>query len=341
MPTPKVPVPKGADVAATNYNKYYQKNQVAYGNQVRWVDDPNRSDPSKGKFMRLADWEAMQEDKRKHPGAYSGNTPSAPAAGPAAVPAPVAGSTPTTVNFLGSTPVAPGGVDVAGVTRVAPGGDNSALLMRNGLAPAPDLYGNKKGVPLPTMDTSIPSNAPLNTGAPNWWISQAYANPNEQQAFANAANAILPSLSPEDQRTLATYLATNFKDVYGSYANPNNQFAPIPTSTEGLRNQYLNPQRVQNTLAILDKMRAATPGANLGAGFDYLTNALQLMTKYSTPGSPMTREQYNQFSAAIKALNASTGSDISAYKNLASMFNLPSFTAGPLVSNDQNKRFNQ
>lgn len=220
--------------------------------------------------------------------------------------------------------------------EAAAGGQSS------GVAPIPtsstaaiDTSGLGTAVPVPT-----PTTTPTGTSTvPAWWINQAYTNPNEQQSFANAANAILPTLSPEDQRNLGTYLATNFKDVFGGYSNA--AFAPIPTQLTTERNDYLNPQRASTALTLLDRMRQAS-GANessMGKGYEFLKNALNLMNKYST-GGPMTREQYDQFTSAVSALTSQAGKDISAYGNLAQLFNLPSFTAGPIVSNTPNRLLN-
>lgn len=358
----KVPVPKGADVAGTKYQQYYQANNVGYGNQLRWVDDPGRSDPSKGRFMRLADWERMQRDQENRPGAYealANPTPATPAATPTSggngtglLPA----TNTTLVNYgvpmpMSSLPSYLPGTSGGKPLQPSPNSDPTDLSnLHGGIGPQAGGTGaaltGPRGRTWPGVDNVSGRGRNWQGGdyqqgvknPPSWWLSTAYSNPNEQQAFANAANAILPSLSPEDQRTLATYLATNFKDAYGTYADA--KFAPIPTQLTGERNQYLDPTRVQNVTNILTRMQAAAGGKSLGVGFDYLKNALNLMNQYNTPGMPMTREQYAQFQNGMKALNASMGSDVSAYKNLATMFNMPGFTAGNLVNNDANKRFN-
>jgi hypothetical protein len=185
-------------------------------------------------------------------------------------------------------------------------------------------------------DVPSPETNPA-AGVPRWWNSTIYTNPNAEQQFANAANALLPYLSPEDQRNIANYLSSNFKDVYGSYANA--ALPAIPTNVSGLREQYLNPTRVQDALGLLDKVQQAS-GGTPGAGYGFLKNALNLMNKYTTAGSPMTREQYNQFVNGVKEMTTSVGKDLSAYSNLSQLFNLPNFTAGNLVSNVPIARLN-
>jgi hypothetical protein len=172
---------------------------------------------------------------------------------------------------------------------------------------------------------------------PSWWINQAIQNPTTpEQQFANAANAILPTLSPEDQRTLASYLATNYKDVYGGYADA--QFSEAPTELDAnWRKAFLNPERAQLAVSLLDKMKTAAGGGEMGAGYDYLKNAVNLMNQFST-GGVMTREKYAQFQAAVAALGKNATGELSAYGNLAQLFNLPSFSAGSLVTNEANKK---
>lgn len=180
-----------------------------------------------------------------------------------------------------------------------------------------------------------------NVNTPSWWINQVYTNPNDEQMFANAANAILPTLSPEDAKSLGLYLATNFKDVYGGYANTT--FGPIPSAmNDTIRKSFTSADRAQQAVGLLDKMRAATgkSEADMGKGYTFLKNAINLLNQFNTTTGPMTREQYAAFQTAVGNLASQAGKDISAYSNLAQLFNLPNFTAGPIVSNAANKLLN-
>ena len=197
--------------------------------------------------------------------------------------------------------------------------------------PIPGASPTAPVTPVPATEQAAVAGNP-----PPWWIASAYSKPTEDQQFANVANALLPTLSPEDQRNLSRYLATNFKDVFGGYANT--EFAPIPNQLSNERAQYLNPQRAQAALGVLERMKTAS-GQTMGTGYQYLLDAVNLLNKY-TSGGPMTREQYTQFSAALKGLEAQAGSNITAYKNLAQMFNSPSFSAGQLMSNAPSTRLN-
>jgi hypothetical protein len=180
-----------------------------------------------------------------------------------------------------------------------------------------------------------------NVTTPSWWISKTYTNPTEEQAFANAANAILPTLSPEDAKSMGLYLATNFPDVYGGYANTT--FGPIPSEMNStIRKSFTSQERAGQALSLLERMRSASgkSDADMGKGYQFLKNSINLLTQFNTGKGPMTREQYAAFQTAVSNLAGQAGKDISAYGNLAQMFNLPGFTAGPIVSNAANKLLN-
>jgi hypothetical protein len=196
-------------------------------------------------------------------------------------------------------------------------------------------------VPVPTTPApQTPQEPAPQTQIPSWWINQAITNPTDpNQQFANVANALLPTLAPEDQRTLASYLATNFKDVYGKYANVN--FGAAPTQmTDAIRKQYLSPQRAQMALDLLNKMKTASGAKDMGAGYQFLTNAVGLINQFLNPNGVLGRENYNQFTTAVSNLVGQAGSnkDLAAYANLAQLFNLPKFTAGPLINNTPNSK---
>lgn len=215
----------------------------------------------------------------------------------------------------------------AGANEAAAGG----VAPVPGSSTVPILPGS---VPPATSPSPVPTTGAPTT--PGWWINAAYSNPDENQAFANAANSILPFLSPEDQRTLGKYLATNYAPVYGGYESAS--FAPIPTTIdESTRNSYLGVPRAQQALDLLDRMQKASGGGTTGTGYEFLKNAVRLITQYSGTG-PMTHEQYGQFTNAVNAFNQQANAEQKAYANLAQLFNLPTFTAGPLVQTGPNTR---
>jgi len=229
----------------------------------------------------------------------------------------------------------------------------------NPVAPAPPTQGTPPAPPATApieMDSSFYARQPVNPGAtppvpgvtppsspgpdtsiPTWWISNAITNPSTpEDQFANAANALLPTLAPEDQRTLASYLAQNHKDVFGGYSNTN--FGSAPTEiTDAVRKQYLSPQRAQLAINLLDRMKTASGSTEMGGGYDFLKNAVNLINQFAVDGV-MTREKYGQFTNAVSNLTKNATGDLSAYGNLAQLFNLPQFTAGSLMSNTPNSK---
>ena len=84
-------------------------------------------------------------------------------------------------------------------------------------------------------------------------------------------------------------------------------------------------------------MRQAAGTQDMGAGYEYLRNAVNLINQFTTDGV-MTRERYQQFTNAVNNLNQQAGQGLSSYANLSQLFNLPQFTAGPLLSNTPNAR---
>lgn len=228
-----------------------------------------------------------------------------------------------------STPVAPGIPTAMGTAPI----DMSGM----GTAPVPAA----PPLPMPTAPApGVPAPGgpmPPDTSIPSWWIGNAITNPSTPEAqFANVANALLPTLAPEDQRTLAAYLAQNHKDVFGGYSNTN--FGPAPTEiTDAVRKQYLSPQRAQLAVNLLDRMKTASGATEMGGGYDFLKNAVNLINQFAVDGV-MTREKYAQFTNAVSNLSKNATGNLSAYGNLAQLFNLPQFSAGPLVSNTPNSK---
>lgn len=274
------------------------------------------------------------EEARNKPAAAAGTPPAtAPIlGGPSSRPATDTGLTPEprpATAALSRTPIGNIPVPVATNPR-SPIGSVSTPRPDHPLGVEPQY----SGAPVPR-----PGGSRDGLNPPSWWINQAIKNPTDpNQQFANVANALLPTLAPEDQRTLATYLATNFKDVYGGYANVNFGRAPTEITPE-MRQQYLSPQRAQLALTLLNKMQKASGAKNMGAGYNFLKNAVGLINQFATQGA-MRRENYSQFTNAVSSLvgQASNDKSLAAYANLAQLFNLPKFSAGPLVSNTPNSK---
>lgn len=182
-----------------------------------------------------------------------------------------------------------------------------------------------------TTPEGIPTPMPPTSGTPNWWEAKASSNP--LNAFANA---LLPFMSPEDMRNVATNLST--LPEYEAYKTAT--YAPAPTTiTAETRNRYLSAQRATQALQALDNMRQLTGKSEteLGAGYAYLTNVIKTLQRLGGSEGGMSRAQYLEFQKAIGELSAQVQDnyDVQPYASLANYFVSPTFSAGPLINTFQ------
>lgn len=187
--------------------------------------------------------------------------------------------------------------------------------------------------------------------APSWWSgfipNSTILASDPNTGYAALMNSLIPSLSPEDQRSVASNLAQMFPTVFSDY-NPTNWSAkdhPIPTTmSEDLAAQYTGADRGQNTLQsmtdLMQKM-GMTPD-EMGPGYTYLQQVAKVLQDFGgTPGSPQTREQYVQMMAALDPLLAQSSGSAStnalgAYGPIAKMLAQPFFSAGPVTPSTTN-----
>ncbi len=176
-------------------------------------------------------------------------------------------------------------------------------------------------------------------GAPQWWRGRVPSAFNAKTAYASIANAILPYLSPEDQRSVATNLALNYTQFAGY--NPTDQvsFGAPPAKLESaVRQAMTSAQRAEGILSALTKMQK-TSKAKPGAGMKFLQQVATVMRDYGGRGNNnQTRRQQMEMMGALDPLvqGASTGKT-APYTNLAQMMAKPYFTGGNVVpvSKDQ------
>lgn len=172
--------------------------------------------------------------------------------------------------------------------------------------------------------------------APSWWkgfMPSDMSNP--QAGYAAMLNALLPSLSTEDQRIVAGNLARMFPDTFGSYSPEGNQsFAPATQlSTEMIR-QFTSKERGQGILDALTKMMQASGKTekDMGPGYSYLRQIASAMRDFGgASGESQTRMQYMNFLGAMDPLlGESKGQELAAFSPIASMLATPFFSAGQL-----------
>ncbi len=204
------------------------------------------------------------------------------------------GSGATDPNAGGGTPVTPGG-----------GGNNQA----GGGAP----------------------NVPVSP--PNWNAGTLPASWTAESEYGAFVNAILPWLSPEDQRTFAGGLSRSDQTQYGGM-NPTSALYPTPpaTLTTDTKRYYQSQERAQAILSALDTKAKASGQATFGPGYGFLQQVVSILRDFGAQGgNGQTRRQQLQMLAALDPLMAEAKSDtLSAYGPVAQAISSPFFSAGQI-----------
>lgn len=170
-------------------------------------------------------------------------------------------------------------------------------------------------------------------GAPSWWKGLTPSQLDPQSEYAAMINALIPFLSPEDQRTAASNLQGLYgaEPLFAGYSLETTPAAPLPPNGPIQRTQYdyLSAARGANTLASLDAMRASMGKAatDFGPGYQYLRNLAAVMQNYGgTPGLEQQRSQYLAEQAALDPLlgeSKGTSGPLAAYGPIAQYYTSP------------------
>ena len=175
--------------------------------------------------------------------------------------------------------------------------------------------------------------------APTWWKGLVPDRFTGATAYAATMNALIPYLSEEDQRTVASNLSRTggpFKKLY----NPEKVNFEKPKSKLSGRDRsyYTSAERAQTILGTLRKMQKAAKKAgagSAGAGYKYLRHVANVAEDFggkSSFGRVQTRQQYLQMISALDPLLAEAKSGkLSSYGSAARMITNPYFTAGAVV----------
>ncbi len=162
---------------------------------------------------------------------------------------------------------------------------------------------------------------------PDWYKANVITG----DIVSDSANALLPQLSQSDMATTATWLAGQ-NEKYSPYKDVNFPVAPnVFTPSE--RANFLSKDRAQQALTALKNMQVASgkTAAQLGAGYDFLTRAVQLLDKYGgVAGAPMSRADFNAFTTVANNLlnQAKTDSNLANYGSIAQTFLFPGGASG-------------
>lgn len=214
-----------------------------------------------------------------------------------------------TVNYLGSQSYA----NLFGGSPATPRNINGG-----------DEYSSESGggYSAPTV-TKYALRTPSNT---SWWQPLTYSNGGESEILASAANALIPTFASDEQLNIAKWLSTNFSDFQG-YSSATQ--TPMSSDMSALRKQFFSKDRAQQALSNLDDMRMAMrrKSTDMGAGYNFLRNAINLLDKYSGEGG-ISRGNYSALQADFAKL--SEGVD-SSYVELGRAFINPSVGGNPLM----------
>jgi len=179
--------------------------------------------------------------------------------------------------------------------------------------------------------------------APDWWrglVPSAYT-PNSE--YVALYNAMIPYMSPEDQRVAGKYLysviGSDQVEPWGTY-NPEmmDGITPPASITPDITEEFTSSDRVQNALQTLSKLVEVSGRDEkaMGAGYGFLRNILSTIGEYAGgsvgSGDRQTRAEYRATQGALDPLLSQAKSgELSPYQAVASQVSSPYFSAGNVV----------
>lgn len=175
-------------------------------------------------------------------------------------------------------------------------------------------------------------------GAPTWWKGVTPSTLNPDTEFASILNTLIPFLSVEDQRQMATSLSTLFPDAFSDYSPEKTNYDQPASTITNLTEQYmLSQKRATDVLSGLDKMREATGKSetDFGPGYSYVRNLAQTIKDFGAKegqNTPTRRQILNMYSALDPMLAEAQGERLGAYGEAARVLTQPFFGAGKLVN---------
>lgn len=93
--------------------------------------------------------------------------------------------------------------------------------------------------------------------APDWWSGLTPNRFTPEAEYATILNAMLPFMSPDDQRAARTQLVELFPDAFGHYQDVDDEFLSPPV-TPALRQEYLSSLRGESARNVLDRLANIT-----------------------------------------------------------------------------------
>ncbi len=170
---------------------------------------------------------------------------------------------------------------------------------------------------------------------PAWWKALKPSDLNEGTEFLASLNLLIPFLSPEDQRSVASTLYAQDAKNFG-HLSPEKIGTENPAITPDLQKFFTSSDRASKALAALEKLSTAVGKgeADMGKGYRYLRSILSAVKSYGAREGEqrVTRSNMtNLYSTLDPLLNQGKGEELGAYGPLANMLSKPFFTKGQLM----------
>ena len=174
-------------------------------------------------------------------------------------------------------------------------------------------------------------------GSPSWWKGMMPSRLTPETEVASIMNALIPYLSIEDQRQMASSLSRLFPDAFSNYSpEKSNLGTPTPGVNDQQREYFMSQQRAGNILNAMDKMKEASGKGDkdFGPGYQYVRQLASVMKDFGSAAGykqPSRRQIIDMYSAFDPLLAEGGGEKLGAYSELARSIAQPFFGAGKLV----------
>jgi hypothetical protein len=164
--------------------------------------------------------------------------------------------------------------------------------------------------------------------------------------FAVILNTLIPYMSTEDQRQMATSLSSLFPKGFANYSPETTSFQqPASEVSNATGNYMLSQQRATDILGAMDRMKEASGKKDdeFGPGYSYVRNLATTMKDFggqSGGANPTRRQLLNMYSALDPMLAEAGGERLGAYGEAARALTQPFFGAGKLVNVSKDEQGN-
>jgi len=183
-------------------------------------------------------------------------------------------------------------------------------------------------------------------GAPPWWKALMPSSIDPNSEYQTFSNLMIPFLSPEDQRTVATQLYQSDTTQF-SHLNPELLGlvnAPTDVSSAALP-QFYTGERAQQALQAFDRLLSVSgkSASDFGPGYNFLRGLADTLKdfKLTSGASQLTEVQQQQMLSALDPQLAQAGQygdrAIQPFGPLAQAFTNPFFSGGSLSGKARNK----